>query len=211
MVRKFWPLIQMVHAPGLRIALGVVTAEPVVDGADVGVAFPEKKSRGGEYGTFACGTAKGKRTFQIRRRSGLRGCPSCAMALATRATRSLRGRSQRINIRPACGLTLVEVSTSFVICGLPEAAVGRAAVVVDVAETLDDGGEETLVDPAGGEVCVAEVGSLVRVVELEVERLGDLIIWGMISSTPVSGVRDASKSGRALADVSAWTRGVVSV
>ena len=33
---------------------------------------------------------------------------------------------------------MVEGSTSFVICGLPEAAVGRAAVVVDVAETLDD-------------------------------------------------------------------------
>ena len=91
----------------------------------------------------------------------------------------------------------MKVSTSFVICGLPEAAVGRAAVVVDVAETLDDGGQETLVDPAGGEVCVAEVGGLVRVVELEVERLGDLIICGMISSTPVSGVRDASESGRA--------------
>ena len=57
--------------------------------------------------------------------------------------------------------TLVEVSVLLVVCGLSKAAVGRGAVVVDVAKALDDGREETLVDPARGEVCFAEVGGLV--------------------------------------------------
>ena len=72
--------------------------------------------------------------------------------------------------------TLVEVAVRFVGSDLAETAVWRAAVVMNVAQPLDDRRKKPLVDVSRGEIGLSEIRLLVRVVELELERLRDLII-----------------------------------
>lgn len=65
----------VVHDTGLRMALGLVTAQPVVDGTNIREALPRMES--------ACELEAVcmRLTFRTRTRNGQRGYPSCAMVL----------------------------------------------------------------------------------------------------------------------------------
>ena len=72
--------------------------------------------------------------------------------------------------------TLMQVPNRPVRRDLAETAVWRAAVVMNVAQPFDDRRKKPLVDVSRGEIGLSEIRLLVRVVELELERLRDLII-----------------------------------
>lgn len=76
---------------------------------------------------------------------------------------------------------------------LSESAVRRAAVVVSVTQPLDDGRQKTLVNVSRWEVGVAEVRLLIVVVQIELVRLCQLIIW---TYTDNSGETPRARSGR---------------
>ncbi len=73
-------------------------------------------------------------------------------------------------------LTLVEVAIPFVGRFLPEATVRRTAVVADITQPFDDRWEKPLVDVACGEIGLPEIRLLIRVIELQLRGLGQLII-----------------------------------
>ena len=74
-------------------------------------------------------------------------------------------------------LTLVQISVLLISRLLSEPAVRRAAVVVNVAQPLDDRRQKTLVNVSRREVRVAEIGVFIIVVQIELVRLCQLIIW----------------------------------
>ena len=70
------------------------------------------------------------------------------------------------------------------VCGrFAESAVWGTAVVEDIAELLDDRWEEPLVDVARRKVRLTEVRVLIIVIQLEFERLCDLVVWTSVSAS----------------------------
>ena len=71
---------------------------------------------------------------------------------------------------------LVDITVRFVTRWLAMATVRRAAVVVDVGVLRYNCWKNSFVDVTGREIGLPEVASLIRIVEVEVERLGKRII-----------------------------------
>ena len=76
----------------------------------------------------------------------------------------------------------MNISVGSISGGLAMPTVWRGPMVVNIRIFGDHFRQESFVDISGREISVAEVGSFVRVIELQLERLRDLIIW--------SGVRE---------------------
>lgn len=60
----------------------------------------------------------------------------------------------------------MQITVCLVSCLLSEAAVRRAAVVMDIAVIFDYLRQQAFIDVTGGEICVAEVRMFIGVVQL---------------------------------------------
>jgi len=75
-------------------------------------------------------------------------------------------------------LTLMNVTVSPIRGGLPMSTVRRGTMIINIRVFLDNLGKSPLVDISRREVGLAEIGSFVGIVKVELERLGHLIIYG---------------------------------